>query len=67
MEVFHGRRRIDAKEGGRGALPLSSAQREELEKLRRENRQLRMERDILSRAIAWFANRGEKSYTSYSN
>ena len=28
---------------------------EELLKLRRENKQLRLERDILSRAAAWFA------------
>ena len=34
---------------------LSSAEREELARLRRENKQLRLERDILSRATAWFA------------
>jgi transposase len=34
---------------------VSSAEREELLKLRRENKQLRLERDILSRATAWFA------------
>ena len=33
----------------------SSAEREELLSLRRENKQLRLERDILSRATAWFA------------
>jgi transposase len=32
-----------------------SAEREELIRLRRENRQLRMEREILSKAAAWFA------------
>lgn len=35
--------------------PPSSAEREELIKLRREVRQLRLERDILSKATAWFA------------
>ena len=30
-------------------------ERDELVRLRRENRQLRLERDILSRATAWFA------------
>jgi transposase len=35
--------------------PLSTAEREELARLRRENKQLRVERDILSRAAAWFA------------
>jgi transposase len=34
---------------------VSSAEREELIKLRREVRQLRLERDILSKAAAWFA------------
>lgn len=34
---------------------LTPAERDELVRLRRENRQLRLERDILSRATAWFA------------
>jgi transposase len=34
---------------------LTSAEREELNRLRRENRQLRVEREILSKAAAWFA------------
>ena len=34
---------------------LTSAERDELARLRRENKQLRLERDILSRAAAWFA------------
>jgi transposase len=34
---------------------LTSAERDELRRLRRENRQLRQERDILSKAAAWFA------------
>jgi transposase len=33
----------------------TSLEREELTRLRKENRQLRMERDILSKAAAWFA------------
>lgn len=33
----------------------SGAEREELVRLRREVRQLRLERDILSKAAAWFA------------
>jgi transposase len=32
-----------------------SVDREELQRLRRENRQLREEREILSKAAAWFA------------
>ena len=38
-----------------GSLRDSAAEREELARLRRENEQLRLERDILSRATAWFA------------
>ena len=34
---------------------LTTTERDELARLRRENRQLRVERDILSRAAAWFA------------
>ena len=34
---------------------LSVAERDELVRLRRENKQLRVERDILSKAAAWFA------------
>jgi transposase len=41
---------------GRGDGGLSSAERQELTRLRRENRQLKMEREILSKAAAWFAN-----------
>ena len=40
---------------GRGVSSLTSAEREELNRLRRENRQLRLEREILSKAAAWFA------------
>ncbi len=34
---------------------LTSDEHEELRRLRRENRQLRQERDILAKAAAWFA------------
>lgn len=47
----------DKKEGRReGALPgLGAVERDELARLRRENKRLRIERDILSKAAAWFA------------
>lgn len=45
---------------------LSSAEREELTRLRRENRRLQMERDILAKATAWFAGRNGGTSTSSS-
>ena len=47
-------RRTDA-EGGTRLDVVTAAEREELSRLRRENRQLRQERDILAKATAWFA------------
>ena len=41
------------KDGGDGGL--ISVEREELTRLKLENRQLRQEREILSKAAAWFA------------
>ena len=35
---------------------LTTAEREELTRLRRESRKLKEEREILSKAAAWFAN-----------
>ncbi len=49
------------------ASPLTSAEREELQRLRREVKQLKVERDILGKATAWFAVKGEKLFTSSSN
>jgi transposase len=43
------------RDDGRRTDGLTSAEREELSRLRRENRQLRQERDILAKAAAWFA------------
>jgi len=44
-----------ARDGGQGDGGLTTAERQELSRLRRENRQLRLEREILSTAAAWFA------------
>lgn len=40
---------------GRRTDGLTTTEREELRRLRRENRQLREEREILKKAPAWFA------------
>jgi transposase len=44
---------IDKGQGTQGAV--TSAEKEELAKLRKENRELRMEREILRKAAAFFA------------
>ena len=49
-----GRREAEAVPAGNGRA-LTAAERDEPARLRREVRQLRVERDILSRAAAWFA------------
>jgi transposase len=42
---------------------LSADERHELIELRRKLRQVRMERDILAKATAWFASNGDKTFT----
>ena len=58
--ISHWVAQVDRQEGRREAKPVAeavlvAAEREELVRLRREVRQLRLERDILSKAAAWFA------------
>ena len=43
------------RDEGRRSDGLTSIEREELNRLRREIRQLKLEREILSKAAAWFA------------
>lgn len=45
----------DAEREARRTGALSNVERKELEQLRRDNRTLRMERDILKKAAAFFA------------
>lgn len=43
------------RDGGVRTDGLTTDERAEMTRLRRENRQLKLERDILSKAAAWFA------------
>lgn len=43
------------RDGGKRKDGLTTVEREEIVRLRRENRQLKLEREILSKAAAWFA------------
>jgi transposase len=53
-------RQADLDEGRRDD-GLTTAEREELKRLRRENRELRTEREILKKAAAWFARESDSS------
>jgi len=60
----------DARDRGKplaGKEGLSTAEREELVRLRRKLRQVEQERDILVKATAWFAARHDKTSTPSSN
>ncbi len=46
---------------------LTTAERDELSRLRRQVKQLQMERDILAKATAWFAGKNGGTSTSSSN
>ena len=60
-----------AQEGRGKPLPggegLTTAERQELVRLRRRLRQVEQERDILAKATAWFAGKSERTPTASSN
>ena len=47
------------RDEGRTSEGLTTRERKELHRLRRENRKLRQEREILAKAAAWFARESE--------
>ena len=53
-----------ARDEGRRDDGPTTAERDEINRLRRENRQLKLERDILSKAAAWFATENGPSKRS---
>ena len=55
------------RDDGRRADGASSAEREELRRLRRENKRLRQEREILAKAAAWFAQETDSVPPKSSN
>jgi transposase len=55
------------RDSGKRKDGLSTLEREELVKLRRENRQLKLEREILSKAAAWFAQENAPNSKKFSD
>jgi transposase len=54
------------RDAGRRTDGPTSVEREELIRLRRENQRLRQERDILSKAAAWFARESKANPNGFS-
>lgn len=59
-------RQADLDEG-RNQEGLTTQEREEIRKLRRENKRLREEREILKRAAAWFARETDETSSGSSS
>ena len=55
------------REAGRRQDGLTTGEREELQRLRRENERLREEREILKKAAAWFAQESKAAPNGSSN
>lgn len=58
--LHNGVQQADIDEGKGAAGALTSEEREELRRLRRENRTLEMERDFLRKAAAFFAKEQDR-------
>ena len=54
------------RDAGKRSDGPTSVEREELIRLRRENQRLRQERDILSKAAAWFARESKANPSGFS-
>lgn len=65
--TIHGWIKQSEADAGERPDALTSEERDELRRLRRENKQLRQERDILSKAAAWFARDTNATSSRSSN
>ena len=65
--TIHGWIKQAERDDGHRTDGLTSQERDELRRLRRENRRLRQERDILAKAAAWFAQSDVTSSRSSSS
>ena len=54
------------RDAGKRVDGPTTAEREELIRIRRENQRLRQERDILSKAAAWFARESKANPSGFS-
>ena len=66
QSIWNWVRQAERDAGARKDGGVTSPEREELAKLRRENHRLRQERDILAKAAAWFARERTPSGSSSS-
>jgi transposase len=66
QSIWNWVRQAEREGGTRKDGGVTSPEREELSKLRRENHRLRQERDILAKAAAWFAREMSPSGSSGS-
>lgn len=67
MTNWVGQAAIDEDKPLPGKEGLTTAEREELVRLRRPARQVQMERAILAKATAWFASRSAVTFTTSSD
>ncbi len=65
--TIHGWIKQADRDVGSRSTGLTSDEHDELRRLRRENRRLRQERDILAKAAAWFAQSDVTSSRSFSS